>query len=130
MYINNIKPKNEQENLNLSLRGDWDLSFATLSGYVAYNDQQNYFLTDGTSAAFQLYGLNPTCQASNDALNGVQPLPSPFFYVPSSIWYSPAADRTRQLPAALQPDDLRRLPVPGAQPVGHQHRGATHVAGR
>ena len=89
VYINNIKPKNEQENLNLSLRGDWDLSFATLSGYVAYNDQQNYFLTDGTSAAFQLYGLNPTCQASNDALSGVQPLPSPFFYVPSSIWYQP-----------------------------------------
>jgi iron complex outermembrane receptor protein len=89
VYINNIKPKNEQENLNLSLRGDWDLSFATLSGYVAYNDQQNYFLTDGTSAAFQLYGLNPTCQASNDALRTVQPLPSPFFYVPSNLWYQP-----------------------------------------
>ena len=89
VYINNIKPKNEQENLNLSLRGDWDLSFATLSGYLAYNDQENYFLTDGTSAAFGLYGLNPTCQASNDALIGVQPLPPPFFYVPSNIWYQP-----------------------------------------
>jgi iron complex outermembrane receptor protein len=92
VYINNIKPENEQENVNLSLRGDWDLSFAALSGYVAYNDQQNYFLTDGTSAAFQLYGLNPVCRASNDALIGVQPLPSPFFYLPSSIWYTPAAN--------------------------------------
>jgi iron complex outermembrane receptor protein len=92
VYINNINPKNEQDNVNLSLRGDWDLSFATLTGYVAYNDQENYFLTDGASAAFQLYGLNPVCQQSNDALIGVQPLPSPFFYLPSSIWYTPAAN--------------------------------------
>jgi iron complex outermembrane receptor protein len=86
-YINNIKPRNDQENVNLSLRGDWDLDFATLTSYIAYNDQKNDFLTDGTSAAFGLYGLNPVCQASNDARMKDQPLPSPFFYLPSSIWY-------------------------------------------
>jgi iron complex outermembrane receptor protein len=51
-YISNIEPQNEQENVNLSLKGDWDLGFATLTGYIAYNDQTNYFLTDGTSDAF------------------------------------------------------------------------------
>ncbi len=54
-YINNVKPQNEQENVNLSIKGDWDLGFATLTSYLAYNDQTNYFLTDGTSAAFNLY---------------------------------------------------------------------------
>ena len=38
-YINNVEPQNEQENVNLSLKGDWDLGFATLTGYVAWNDQ-------------------------------------------------------------------------------------------
>ncbi len=87
-YINNIKPRNEQTNYNFSLKGDWDLDFATLTSYIAYNDQENYFLTDGTSAAFGLYGLNPTCRASNDQLiaDGFQ-LPSPFFLLPSNIWY-------------------------------------------
>lgn len=100
-YINNVKPQNEQENVNLSLKGDWDLGFATLSSYVAYNDQTNYFLTDGTSAAFNLYTFqnldtnNPfqatsLCQSTNDAhLNdpGYRP---PFFGVPSNLWFTPA----------------------------------------
>jgi iron complex outermembrane receptor protein len=101
-YINNIKPQNEQENLNLSLKGDWDLGFANLTGYVAYNDQENFFLTDGTSEAFNLYTFNidtlapapevvATCRASNDAsLNDPGYLP-PFFGAPSEFWFTPAA---------------------------------------
>ena len=97
-YINNIKPENEQENVNLSIKGDWDLGFATLTSYLAYNDQTNYFLTDGTSAAFNLYtfqfepGQFPvvdTCRATNDAYRldpGYEP---PFFGVPSSVWFTP-----------------------------------------
>ena len=130
VYINNIKPKNEQENLNLSLRGDWDLSFATLSGYVAYNDQQNYFLTDGTSAAFQLYGLEPDLPGLQRRAERRAAAAVPVLLPPVEHLVHAGSQRTRQLPAALQPDDLRRLPVPGAQPVGHQHRGAAHVAGR
>ena len=77
-YLNNIKPKNEQENVNLSLKGDWDVGVGTLTSYLAYNDQTNYFLTDGTSAAFEPVRLpepgcgksvpgHRTCQATNDA---------------------------------------------------------------
>ena len=99
VYINNIKASNEQENLNLSLRGDWDVSFATLSGYISYNDQQNYFLTDGTSAAFGLYNFNSVCQASNDQIVASRfPLPSPFFAAPSSLWGTPAAPLGSFLP--------------------------------
>lgn len=97
-YINNVKPQNEQENVNLSLKGDWDLGFATLSSYVAYNDQTNYFLTDGTSAAFNLYTFqnldtnNPfavtsTCQATNDAHLNDPGYRAPFFGLPSNIWF-------------------------------------------
>jgi iron complex outermembrane recepter protein len=100
-YINNVKPRNEQENLNFSLKGDWDVGFATLTSYVAYNDQTNYFLTDGTSDAFLLYALNlggdqnseaaATCQATNDA-NLTEPgYEAPFFGIPSNIWFTPEA---------------------------------------
>ncbi|HEX7374047.1 MAG TPA: TonB-dependent receptor [Steroidobacteraceae bacterium] len=96
-YINNVRPQNEQENVNLSIKGDWDLGFATLTSYLAYNDQTNYFLTDGTSDAFNLYTFefNPgqfsavdTCRQSNDAhldLPGYRP---PFFGIPSSSWFA------------------------------------------
>lgn len=79
-YINNVKPVNEQENVNVSLKGDWDVGANTLTAWVAYNKQDNYFLTDGTSAAFNLYSTVQTCIDSNDALAGSFELPPPFFY--------------------------------------------------
>jgi len=90
-YINNIKPQNEQENLNLSLKGDWDLDFATLTAYVAYNKQENLFLTDGTSGAFLLYAVDPTgtCQSTNDASLNDPGYEAPFFGAPSAGWFPP-----------------------------------------
>lgn len=83
VYLNNIKPVNEQENINLSLKGEWQVGANTLSGYVAYNDQTNNFVTDGTSAAFNLYSSTQSCIQSNDAQMATTPLPPPFFYAPS-----------------------------------------------
>jgi iron complex outermembrane receptor protein len=88
-YINDVRPVNEQTNKNFSLKGEWKLDVGTLTSYVAYNDQTNYFLTDGTSAAFQLYfpnGTNnaapaiATCQASFNARSQDTPLNPPFNY--------------------------------------------------
>lgn len=79
-YINNIRPENEQENVNLSLKGDWDVGANTLTAWVAYNKQDNEFLTDGTSAAFNLYSTVDSCIDSNDELTDTFPLPPPFFY--------------------------------------------------
>jgi iron complex outermembrane recepter protein len=78
-YISNIVPTNEQENKQISVKGEWNLDLGTLTAWVAYNDQTNFFLTDGTSAAFGLYTRTAECQA--DIANQVGgPLPSPTFY--------------------------------------------------
>ncbi len=84
-YINNIVPQNEQTNKQFSIKGDWTLDFGTLTAIAAYADETNYFLTDGTSAAFNLYANVPTsvgpdvCSVSVAAAPG-SPLPSPTFY--------------------------------------------------
>ena len=97
-YINNVEPRNEQENVNLSLKGDWDVGIGTLTSYLAYNDQTNYFLTDGTSDAFLLYAFNlpannseaaATCQQTNDDNLTVPGYEAPFFGLPSSLWFTP-----------------------------------------
>ena len=87
VYINNVKPENEQENINLSVKGDWDIGPGTLTAVAAYNDQTNYFLTDGTSAAFYLYSLTSSCIQSNDARAADTPLPAPFYYSNSSGFF-------------------------------------------
>jgi iron complex outermembrane receptor protein len=79
-YTNNIKPQNEQENINLSVKGDWDVGVGTLTGVVAYNDQTNYFFTDGASDAYYLYAITPSCSESFAARLADTPLPPPFNY--------------------------------------------------
>ena len=88
-YINDVKPVNEQTNKDFSLKGEWKLDAGTLTAYAAYNDQTNFFLTDGTSAAFQLYfpnGTNnaqpaiATCLATFNARSLDTPLNAPFNY--------------------------------------------------
>jgi iron complex outermembrane receptor protein len=89
-YVNNVRPQNEQENKNFSLKFEKQLASGnTLTAYFAFNDQTNYFLTDGTSAAFQLYFPTPAtatlpamaaCQASFNAAVARVPLTPPFNY--------------------------------------------------
>jgi iron complex outermembrane receptor protein len=84
-YINDVVPQNVQTNRDFSIKGDWKYDAGTLTAWYAYNDQDNYFLTDGTSAAFDLYtdarnssGV-PYCQQDlNNQVGG--PLPAPAFY--------------------------------------------------
>ncbi|HET8691384.1 MAG TPA: TonB-dependent receptor [Steroidobacteraceae bacterium] len=79
-YTNNIIPKNEQDNLNFSIKGDWDVGVGTFTSVLAYNDQTNFFLTDGASDAFYLYALTPSCAESFAARTADTPLPPPFNY--------------------------------------------------
>jgi iron complex outermembrane receptor protein len=79
-YTNNIKPQNEQENKNLSIKGDWDVGVGELTAVLAYNDQTNFFLTDGASDAFYLYAFTPSCAESFAARYADTPLPAPFNY--------------------------------------------------
>lgn len=123
-YINNVKPENKQENFNLSLRGEWGVGANVLTGYVAYNKQDNNFVTDGTSAAFNLYSTTSSCISSNDARRADTPLPPPFFYAPSGTFvtsflppYSPVTCDGYQFQQRDQ-EDLSaelRLSSPGDQ---------------
>jgi iron complex outermembrane receptor protein len=84
-YINDVVPKNVQTNEDFSIKGDWKYDIGTLTAWYAFNDQTNYFLTDGTSAAFGLYSSatlpNGTLYCAQDLNNAVGgPLPSPTFY--------------------------------------------------
>ena len=80
-YTFNTPGENEQETLDLSAKLDWDLGFADLVAYVAYNDLEEYLLSDGTSATFYGYELNPSCQSDRETLNSFSrpDLFGPFF---------------------------------------------------
>jgi iron complex outermembrane receptor protein len=121
VYINNIVPDNDQTNKNFSIKGDWDLGVGTLTAWAAYNDQENSFITDGTSAAFGLYAQTQACQDDIAAEVG-GPLPSPTFYAgPASILppYSPARCDGYQFQQRDQEDISFeiRLASPGDQPL-------------
>ena len=85
VYDNNIIPQNQQTNKDFSIKGDWQFDAGTLTAWYAYNDQDNYFLTDGSSGAFGLYTAAKNadgvlyCQQDLNNEPGA-PLPSPTFY--------------------------------------------------
>ncbi|MEL7047078.1 MAG: TonB-dependent receptor, partial [Pseudomonadota bacterium] len=68
-FIFNTPGENEQETLDLAIKADWNLGFADLVASVAYNDLEEYLLSDGTAATFYGYELTPACQAGRSELN-------------------------------------------------------------
>lgn len=78
IYTSNNDPVNNQTNFELSLRGSHDLDFATLSGYVAYNNFKNNQSSDNPSGtAFGYFAAEPSCVATTAALQGF-PVAAPF----------------------------------------------------
>jgi len=65
----NTPGENEQETFDLAVKLDWNLGFADLIASVAYNDLEEYLLSDGTSATFYGYELTPACQSGRAELN-------------------------------------------------------------
>lgn len=65
----NTPGENEQQTLDVALKADWALGFADLVASVAYNDLEEYLLSDGTAATFYGYELTPACQAGRAQLN-------------------------------------------------------------
>jgi len=116
-YLNNLKPENKQENTNLSVKGDWEVSSGTLTAVAAFNDQTNYFLTDGTSAAFGLYSPTASCKGTLDARTKDTPIPAPFFYPGLLPPYSPTSCDGYQYQQRDQQDSSLeiRLTSPGDQ---------------
>ena len=84
----NVPGENEQSTLDFAIKADWNLGFADLIASVAYNDLEEYLLSDGTAATFYGYELTPACQAGRAELNSFSrpdlygaPL-SPFLVLP------------------------------------------------
>lgn len=119
-YINNIDSKNSQDNLNLSIKGDFDVGIGTLTSVVSYNNQKNFLLADGTSGAFGIYAAEPSCIATR-AAQPAAPLPSPFGYAPGQFTPPYGADTCDGY--QYQQRDQRdtsleiRLTSPGDKPV-------------
>ena len=86
----NTPGENEQETMDFAIKADWNLGFADLVASVAYNDLEEYLLSDGTAATFYGYELTSACQAGRRELNSFSrpdlfgdPL-APFLVLPSA----------------------------------------------
>jgi iron complex outermembrane receptor protein len=75
-FYPNIKPFNDQESLEFSVKVDYDLGFANLTAWGLYSDIENAFGADGTSAAFNFFNSDQRCIDSVSALTGF-PLNAP-----------------------------------------------------
>lgn len=91
----NVPGENEQETNELSIKGDWDLNGMGLTAIAAYNDLEEYLLSDGTSATFYGYELTEACQNDRAVLNSFTrpdlfgPELAPFLVLPPGGGASP-----------------------------------------
>ncbi len=65
----NVPGENEQKTQEFSVKADWDLQPFDVTAIVAYNNLDEYLLSDGTSATFYGYELTPQCQQDRLTLN-------------------------------------------------------------
>jgi iron complex outermembrane receptor protein len=65
----NVPGENEQDTTELSVKADWSFDRFDLTAIAAYNDLDEYLLSDGTSATFYGYELTPQCQQDRLSLN-------------------------------------------------------------
>ena len=94
IYSFNVPGENEQDTIDFAIKGDWALNNMDLTATVAYNDLDEYLLSDGTSATFYGYEVSPTCQSDRATLNNT---PAAFggadrtdlfgqFFQPFGVW--------------------------------------------
>lgn len=67
----NVPGENEQETQEFSVKADWDLDGVDVTAVLAYNDLDEYLLSDGTSASFYNYEVTPQCQTDRATLNNL-----------------------------------------------------------
>jgi len=69
IYSFNVPGENEQDTVEFSVKGDWALDNMDLTATLAFNDVDEFLLSDGTSATFYGYELTAACQADRVTLN-------------------------------------------------------------
>ena len=65
----NVPGENEQKTNEFSVKADWELDAFDVTAIAAYNDLDEYLLSDGTSATFFGYTLVDQCQADRTTIN-------------------------------------------------------------
>ena len=100
-FYSNIRPTNDQETFEASLKIDHDFGAVALSAWALYSDIKNDLVADGTSADFARYisAVDPgaqasvnACFASTAALTGfplnppavIGQIPVPFIFAPAN----------------------------------------------
>jgi iron complex outermembrane receptor protein len=68
IFAGNVRPVNEQDVLELSVKADYNMDWATLSAWAFYRDTEDTFIADGTSGAFGFYNSTDACLNSLTAL--------------------------------------------------------------
>lgn len=71
IFAFNVPGENEQETTEISLKADWKGESVDVTAIVAYNDLEEYLLSDGTSASFYGYEVTPQCQTDRLTLNNL-----------------------------------------------------------
>ena len=88
IFAGNVRPVNEQDVFELSVKADYDMEWATLSAWAFYSDTEDTFIADGTSGAFGFYNSTEACLNSLTALTpsytpnvpgGLVAMPAPTF---------------------------------------------------
>jgi iron complex outermembrane receptor protein len=68
LFPGNIKPTNNQDAFEASLKGTYNLGWADLTAWTLYSDVKNDLSSDGTSAAFGFFNNEPSCKQTTAAL--------------------------------------------------------------
>ena len=62
LFQPNIVSDNDQKAFEVSAKVDYDMDGMTLTSWALYSDIKNDLISDGTSAAFGFYNVDPVCQ--------------------------------------------------------------------
>ncbi|MEZ5565047.1 MAG: TonB-dependent receptor [Gammaproteobacteria bacterium] len=84
-FDNNIKPYNNQDSLEASVKVDYDLGWADLTAWGLYSDIDNDLGADGTSGAFGFFFTEQQCIDTTNA-NGFYPVIPPQLIVPQDAF--------------------------------------------
>jgi iron complex outermembrane receptor protein len=69
IYSFNVPGENEQDTVEFSAKADWALDNMNVTATLAYNNVDEYLLSDGTSATFYGYELTSQCQTDRATVN-------------------------------------------------------------
>ena len=94
IFAFNVPGENEQETTDLAIKLDTDAGFADMTASFAYNDLEEYLLSDGTAATFFGYLFTDACNASRTETNSLTrpELFGPFFNPFGVLAPNPATD--------------------------------------